>query len=68
EKGVESGDISEVFACGTAAVITPVGRVVHAGGEFPITPGPVTTRLRAALTALQRGTAPDPHNWMVSLT
>jgi branched-chain amino acid aminotransferase len=71
EKGVETGDISEVFACGTAAVITPVGRVAYSGGEFTIGtggPGPVTTRLRAALTAIQRGAAPDSHRWMVPLT
>ncbi len=71
EKGVEAGDISEVFACGTAAVITPVGRVAYSGGEFTIgngEPGPITTRLRAALTAIQRGAAPDTHNWMVPLT
>ena len=71
EKGVQAGDISEVFACGTAAVITPVGRVAHASGEFTIgsgTPGPITTALRASLTAIQRGAAPDIHNWMVPLT
>jgi branched-chain amino acid aminotransferase len=71
EKGVETGDISEVFACGTAAVITPVGRVAYPGGEFTIgsgEPGPVTARLRAALTAIQRGAAPDTHNWMTPLT
>jgi branched-chain amino acid aminotransferase len=71
EKGVQTGDISEVFACGTAAVITPVGRVAYAGGEFTIAsgaPGPITTRLRASLTAIQRGAAPDPHHWMTPLT
>ena len=71
EKGVETGDISEVFACGTAAVITPVGRVAYSGGEFTIgsgEPGPVTARLRATLTAIQRGAAPDSHNWMIPLT
>jgi branched-chain amino acid aminotransferase len=71
EKGVQTGDISEVFACGTAAVITPVDRVVHSGGEFTIAnsaPGPITTQLRASLTAIQRGAAPDPHNWMTPLT
>jgi len=70
EKGAESGEISETFACGTAAVITPVGRVAHASGEFTIgtgEPGPVTTRLREALTAIQRGAAPDPHGWMTRL-
>jgi branched-chain amino acid aminotransferase len=71
EKGVQTGDISEVFACGTAAVITPVGRVAHSGGEFTIGtggPGPITARLRASLTAIQRGAAPDPHHWMIPLT
>ncbi|MGH3669182.1 MAG: aminotransferase class IV, partial [Pseudonocardiaceae bacterium] len=70
EKGVESGDISEVFACGTAAVITPVGRVAHAGGEFTTgtgAPGPVTAALRASLTAIQRGATPDTHHWMTPL-
>jgi len=71
EKGVQTGDITEVFGCGTAAVITPVGRVAYAGGEFTIgdgAPGPVTIQLRASLTAIQRGAAPDPHHWMVPLT
>jgi branched-chain amino acid aminotransferase len=70
EKKVETGEISEVFACGTAAVITPVGRARHANGEFVIgsgEPGPITLRLREALTAIQRGKAPDTHNWMYRL-
>jgi branched-chain amino acid aminotransferase len=68
EKGVQTGDITEVFGCGTAAVITPVGRVAYTGGEFTIgdgAPGPITIQLRASLTAIQRGGAPDPHQWMV---
>jgi branched-chain amino acid aminotransferase len=71
EKGVQTADISEVFACGTAAVITPVGRVAYSGGEFTIgtgAPGPITAQLRASLTAIQRGAAPDPHHWMTPLT
>jgi branched-chain amino acid aminotransferase len=70
EKKVESGELTEVFACGTAAVITPVGSVKHADGGFTINggePGTVSMRLREALTALQRGTAPDPHGWMTKL-
>jgi branched-chain amino acid aminotransferase len=70
EKQNESGEITEVFACGTAAVITPVGSVRYAGGEFTINgggTGEVTSRLRAALTGIQRGTAPDPHGWMTVL-
>jgi branched-chain amino acid aminotransferase len=44
---------------------------VHSSGEFTIgsgAPGPITTALRASLTAIQRGAAPDVHSWMVSLT
>ena len=47
--GAADGLITEVFGCGTAAVITPIGRVKHADGEVAIgdgQPGPVTTRLR----------------------
>ncbi|MGL4305398.1 MAG: branched-chain amino acid aminotransferase [Mycobacteriaceae bacterium] len=62
-----SGEITEVFACGTAAVITPVGRVKHADGEFVIgtgEPGAVTMALRDTLTGIQRGTFADTHGWM----
>ena len=61
EQAVRAGDITETFACGTAAVVTPVGRVGHAGGTFTIgdgEPGPTTMRLRDALTSIQRGTPP----------
>ncbi|HWH30923.1 MAG TPA: branched-chain amino acid aminotransferase, partial [Mycobacteriales bacterium] len=37
--GAASGAISEVFACGTAAVITPVGRVKHPGGAVVVADG-----------------------------
>ncbi|SDP48343.1 branched-chain amino acid aminotransferase [Nakamurella panacisegetis] len=66
----ESGELTEVFACGTAAVITPVGSVKHADGGFDIAggrPGAITMELREALTGLQRGQLADPHGWMVPL-
>ncbi|WP_054045340.1 branched-chain amino acid aminotransferase [Alloactinosynnema sp. L-07] len=69
EKKAESGELTEVFACGTAAVITPVGHVKHADGSFSISggdTGPVTSKLRSTLTSLQRGAA-DPHGWMTVL-
>ncbi|MFC4374320.1 branched-chain amino acid aminotransferase [Nocardia halotolerans] len=68
--GAESGEISEVFACGTAAVITPVGWVRSTDGEFAIgggEPGEVTMALRDTLTGIQRGTFADTHGWMRSL-
>ncbi|MBC3192874.1 branched-chain amino acid aminotransferase [Pseudonocardia sp. C8] len=64
------GTLTEAFGCGTAAVITPIGTVKHAGGEVAVgngEPGPVTMQLREALTAVQRGAAPDPHGWMRTL-
>jgi branched-chain amino acid aminotransferase len=71
EKKAESGELTEVFACGTAAVITPVGSVKSAEGEYAVSggaTGEVTMRLRSALTAIQYGAAPDPNGWMVPLT
>jgi branched-chain amino acid aminotransferase len=70
EKAAASGELTEVFACGTAAVITPVGRVKHADGEFTVAggePGPLTMKLREELTGIQEGTRPDPHGWMYPL-
>ena len=70
-KTAASGELTEVFACGTASVISPVGRVRHAHGELAIgdgrNPGPVTTLLRRRLTAIQAGLAPDPYGWMRTL-
>ncbi|MEV7088109.1 branched-chain amino acid aminotransferase [Streptomyces sp. NPDC093085] len=66
-RDTENGTLTEVFACGTAAVITPVGTVKSAGGEWTQSggqPGEVTMKLRRALLDIQRGTAPDLHGWM----
>jgi len=68
--GVADGTISEVFACGTAAVVTPVASLKWDGGEAVTgdgQPGKVTTDLRAALVDIQYGRAPDHHGWMQEL-
>lgn len=70
EKAAASGELTEVFACGTAAVVTPVGKVRHADGDMTIgsgTPGPVTTQLRRRLITIHTGTASDPYGWMRTL-
>src|SRR5581483_2971523 len=62
-----SGALTEVFACGTAAVVTPVGTVKSADGDWTVgdgSPGPVTMRLREELLGIQFGHRPDPHGWM----
>ena len=64
---IASGAISEVFACGTAAVITPVGLIKGRGFEQGINNnenGPVALALRDALLGIQRGTAADTHGWL----
>jgi branched-chain amino acid aminotransferase len=62
-----SGKLVEAFACGTAAVVTPVGSVHSSDGAFTIGaggPGQMTQQLRAKLVDIQRGNAPDTHNWV----
>ncbi|MGP4112101.1 branched-chain amino acid aminotransferase [Streptomyces sp. 4N509B] len=66
-QGAEDGDITEVFACGTAAVITPVGSVRSADASFTVgdgQPGEVTMRLRDILLGIQTGRHEDQHGWM----
>ncbi|MCA1984075.1 MAG: branched-chain amino acid aminotransferase [Nocardioides sp.] len=62
--GVASGEVTEVFACGTAAVITPVGELLWDGGSVTTEAGPVTTELRKSLVDLQFGRAEDTNHWM----
>ncbi|WP_455356730.1 branched-chain amino acid aminotransferase [Streptomyces sp. SYSU K217416] len=66
----ENGTLTEVFACGTAAVITPVGSVKSARANWTQAdgqPGKVTMELRKALLDLQTGAAEDTHGWMHKL-
>src|SRR5712692_6654257 len=65
--GCADGSLTEVFACGTAAVITPVGSAKRGSESWLIgdgKPGAVSMRLRSALVDIQRGAAPDAHRWM----
>ena len=67
-EGCASGEITETFACGTAAVITPVGAVKsRTSGSWEVSDGgigEVTLRLRQALLDIQTGAVPDRHNWL----
>jgi branched-chain amino acid aminotransferase len=65
--GVASGEIVEIFACGTAAVVTPVGTLKWEGGETPAPTaeaGELTTKIREALVDIQFGRAEDTFGWM----
>lgn len=68
--GVASGEITEAFACGTAAVITPIGELKGRGfavGDIHAPAGEVTMAIRRELTDIQYGRVPDRHGWMLKL-
>ncbi|MEU6344907.1 branched-chain amino acid aminotransferase [Streptomyces sp. NPDC046977] len=67
KNGNADGSLTEVFACGTAAVITPVGSVKSTRADWSVADGKsgeVTMKLRKALLDIQTGQAPDTHGWM----
>ncbi|MGI5167997.1 branched-chain amino acid aminotransferase [Spirillospora sp. CA-253888] len=67
QAGCESGEITEVFGCGTAAIISPVGRVKGPDREWRIgdgEPGEISMKLRAELLGIQSGSRPDPYGWV----
>ena len=66
-EGTASGKITEIFACGTAAVVTPVGVLKWDGGEAVSSDGEtgkITSDIRSALVDIQYGRAEDRHGWM----
>jgi branched-chain amino acid aminotransferase len=68
--GVADGSITEAFACGTAAVVTPIAELRGDGftiGSPTDGAGELTMSLRDELTDIQYGRRPDPHGWMVEL-
>jgi len=68
--GIASGEVAEAFACGTAAVVTPIaalkGRGFIAGDEHAAA-GKLTMSLRQELTDIQSGRLPDRHGWLQRL-
>ena len=70
EEDAASGTMAEAFACGTAAVITPVGTVKSNRGEFTVNnneAGEATLELRETLTGIQQGKVEDTHGWLYTL-
>lgn len=67
KQGVDSGEITEAFACGTAAVVAPIGALRGENNlniELPNAPGALTLSLREELTGIQTGKVEDPHQWI----
>ena len=65
--GVEElGDFAEAGLCGTAAVISPVGKIVDHGKEYPYAGmGQVIEKLYNTLTGIQMGTIEAPEGWLM---
>jgi len=70
--GLEKGDCTEIFGCGTAAVVSAVGELVdYQDGQEKVyragtgEEGPIARKIRETLTAIQFGTAPDSHRWLL---
>ncbi|HEV7611059.1 MAG TPA: branched-chain amino acid aminotransferase [Steroidobacteraceae bacterium] len=62
---IVSGECTEVFACGTAAILSPIGLLSDRGRKdyVPVRVDEVAARLREALLAIQERRAPDPFGW-----
>ena len=64
---IRAGRVAEIFACGTAANVMPVGRMKGDGVDEQIgtgEPGPVAASALKSLTDIQYGRAEDVHGWM----
>ena len=73
-EGAASGEITEVFACGTAAVITPVGELVTenerirlAASDANNNSNEIAMRIRTKLLDLQYGRSEDKYGWLTQL-
>jgi branched-chain amino acid aminotransferase len=67
---IEAGKITEAFGCGTAVVISPVGKFGYKGRDYAVgngDVGPVSQHLYKALTDIQYGRVPDPYGWIHTL-
>ena len=65
---IRTGKLTEMFTCGTAAVIAPVGTLVTEDGELQVGTGKlgeITGKLRQQLTGILYGEIADPHGWFV---
>ncbi|MFM7860136.1 MAG: branched-chain amino acid aminotransferase [Candidatus Nanopelagicaceae bacterium] len=67
KNGIESGEITETFACGTAAVVSPIGAAKSKWGTWVTAdgnPGPITMKIRETLLGIQHGQVADNYGWV----
>jgi branched-chain amino acid aminotransferase len=66
-EGLSNGSVKEIFGCGTAAIIAPVGKLHYKGITYPVSGGdigPLTQKLFDELTGIQCGALKDPFDWV----
>lgn len=66
-EGIRSGEVAEIFACGTAAVVTPIARLAGEGFDESLPVGETTLSIYRRLTDIQLGKAEDPYGWMYKI-
>ena len=67
QDGIATGEITETFACGTAAVVSPIGQAKSAMGTWVTgdgQPGTITMQIRNHLLGIQHGNIEDTHGWV----
>ncbi len=69
-KALEDGKLEEAWGCGTAAVVSPVGKLVYNDKEYIINDyktGPLTSHIYDELTGIQWGTREDTFGWTLKI-
>jgi branched-chain amino acid aminotransferase len=69
-EGITSGKVREIFGCGTAAIIAPVGSLWYKEKPYEVSKGQtgeLTQRLFDDLIGIQSGEREDPHGWVVAV-
>jgi branched-chain amino acid aminotransferase len=67
---MRSGKLEEAWGCGTAAVVSPIGRLCYEDVEYDVNGGKigeVTQKLYDTLTGIQWGKIEDTYNWILKL-
>ena len=67
---MKNGTLEEAWGCGTAAVVSPIGRLCYQDVEYPVNNGKIgeiTQKLYDTLTGIQWGKLEDKYNWIVKL-
>ena len=69
-EALENGTLKEAWGCGTAAVVSPIGKLAYGDKVYTVSEGKigeVTQKLYDTLTGIQWGKSADPYGWVVTL-